>query len=493
MNINLSLSAAPGIVANYLVVAVYNSTAPATVVASQAFAAPHAAPRNLTFTGLNPTVYIVKTFESPDGSPSGVVRHQFIYNPTYGTAVIRIDEVLIAGDPGTPLMVPGTNTYVDAGLDGWEYTIERRGSGTMINQDIKPAFAEVAYIAGGGFELVVAGDQFGNGEIFILHFLPIISNVAPVISQTAGIIWSEYVDITGNTTLTAASMGKMHVIAGAGPVLDLLLPGGDEVVDGTLIGFMSEGGVHLACNLKPKGTDQLKWIGDTWTNADPFTICQAEEVWLAYHGGAWRVPMADGGWRTVGQKVFTYSKLDVNLIQADGNIYNRAYYPRLYRWINKFLAGGMMVNDATWLFRQDSTLNGNPYHFYPNVGKFSTGNLVNTFRMCLLYRKLDDNNNLMAGGYLRGVDGAAEFAGTQNIDGVGNFAADMYGKIIGIQFVNAVPNKVLVLDNFGNGGLADYGGGVTLNVPFAGKNPLTGVLNGETKPFTTNAYLYLRF
>jgi hypothetical protein len=49
MDINLSISAAPGITTDYLVAAIYEATAPATLVQSQGFAAPHTTPQNISF------------------------------------------------------------------------------------------------------------------------------------------------------------------------------------------------------------------------------------------------------------------------------------------------------------------------------------------------------------------------------------------------------------------------------------------------------------
>lgn len=486
MNINLSISAAPGIASDYLVVAVYNSTAPTTVAAYRSFAAPHAGPVNITFTGLNPGVYIVITYQSPDGLPGGTVRHQFIYDPTFGSAAVRVDEVLIVGV--TPGLTAGNTSYSDTGLAGWEYSIERRGLGTMIDVAKSTTFTEVRLKITGGFDLLATGDQFSNDEIFILHFLPIINNVEPSTSQTAGVLWSGAKNITTNTTLVAADMGKYCLIAGTSAVININLPAGDSVVDGTLIAFLSEGGSHLAANLIPAGTDQIKWLGDTWNNSDPLTICQGEEIWLAYHGTSWRVFMADGAWKEIGNIIHNYDKQQINLLQADGNPYNRAYYPRLWRRVQKFLASTILVSDTDWLFRQDSVVNGNPYHFYPNVTKFSSGDGSSSFRMPLLFKKLDSNGNLISGGYLRTVDGATDLAGVQVIDGVGNFMLS-----ITLPTGDSFNGHPYPPTAFGKGLIANTPVNLPFDVFVTGKNPLTGVANNETRPFSANVYSYLKY
>lgn len=489
MNINLSLSPAPGITSNYLVVAIYNTTAPATVVASQSFAAPHAAPVNISFTNLNGGTYYVKTFESTDGTPTGVIRHQFLYDPTFGTANVRVDLVLTVG-VSTGLKA-GTNTYNDTSLAGWNYTLERRGVGSMVDLAKSAANADYQTINTGGFQLLQTGDVFGQGEVFIVHFLPQVTSVAPQQSQTAGAIWAGVKEITSDITLTSSDMGKYCNIKGSTPIVNITLPASNAVVDGTLIAFLSEGGSHIAANIIPAGTDQIKYIGDTWNNADPFTICQGEEVWLAYHNNAWRVMMADGAWRNIGSIVTTYSKNMLNVLPGDGNTYNRAYYPRLWRWINK-LETGLLVDDSTWNFRQDNTSQGNPYHFYPNVAKFSRGDASATFRMPLLIKTFDDNNNLKSGGYFRSV-GGTDIAGTMVADKVGNFSAYLSGLVIGAHWSDNPAERLIAL------GVVSWPQTYMNSIP-SSPTPITGLsplgtnpANNETAPFSTNVYCFVRY
>lgn len=481
MNINLSISPAPGITTNKLVVAIYESTAPATVVASQVLNAPHLNPANVSFTAIRQAVYVVKVYESPDGTPSGVVRHNFIYNPSYGGASVRVDDVLVVDQ--TSGLVADTTVYSNVNYAGWEYTIERRGVGSLIDFAKSSTNADYLVNTLGGFSLVKEGDVFGAGEIFIVHFLPKLITAEAQINQTAGILWSGQKDITTDVSLQASDMGKYCLLQGNNPVLNVILPSGASVVDGTMIAFLSEGGNHKVVNLFPNGSDQIKWLGDTWSSSDPFSIHQSEQVWFLYHGNAWRVVQADGGWKQVGELVYSYRKDQINTVQADGGEYARAYYPRLWRYINRFLDTPLLASGSVWATLDQAN------KFYPNVGKFSNGNGSTTFQTPLLMKTLDANGNIKSGGYLRAVSGInAEKAGVQQKDAVGNF--QFQGHLVTGDSFTGHPYPPTAL---GKGLEINASAQLPIDFYVTGADPITKAANGETRPFSTNAYLLIKF
>ena len=486
MNINLSISAAPGITTNSLVIALYESTAPATVAATKVLSAPHINPVNVSFTNLRMAIYIVKIFESPDGTPSGVLRHNFEYNPSFGGANVRADEVLIVDQ--TTGLVSGTTSYDNSSYANWQYTLERRGVGSLIDYAKSTLNADYTVKDTGGFNLVQDNDVFGAGEIFVVHFLPQLIETESQISQTAGILWGGEKDITVDTTLGASDMGKYCLIQGTSPIINITLPSGNAVVDGTMIAFLSEGGQHKVANVLPNGSDQIKWLGDTWTNSDPFSIHQSEEVWFLYYGNSWRVAQADGGWKQVGELVYTYKKDQINAIQADGGTYNRAYYPRLWRYVKKFLESTLLVDASVWAFTQQSPINSNPYKFYPNVTKYSSGDGYNTFQTPLLMKSFDNNGNIKSGGYLRAVSGAnADKVGTQKKDAVGNFYFES-----SLKTGDSFNNHPYPPTAAGKGLLANTPVDIPLQFYVAGADPNDKTPNGETRPFSANAYLLIK-
>lgn len=486
MDINLSLSPATGIT-NHLVVAVYNATAPASVVDSQDFPAPHVSPQDVTFTNLDPGVYIVITWESTDGTPTGIVRHQFIYDPTYANAITRVDQVLVCGS--TTGFDANATGFGDATWIGWQVSVERRSAGsTMVDQALSTVDAEIIFRAGGGFDLVDPTNAFEDGEIVVVHFQPQITTGNPPANPTAGTIFKGEVDITVDTTLDSAGMAFYYIIAGTNPVVNITLPPISTIPDGKLIAFLSEGGNHLAANLIPAGGDQIKWLNDFFTNSDPLSICQSEEIWFASYNGAWRVHMADGGWRNVGEFVETLGMNNQNMLQVDGTLQLRANYPRIWRWANKKLDGTMIITDTQWNL-QNTTGGSALFKMYPNCGRFSSGTLGTNFRLPLYVQKKDTlvPSNVMAGGFRRAVPGANGAAGVLSRDKVGNFGATIQGRIIA---KSGTSNQVTVL----SAGPSDADKGPNnVTLPFSGTDLNTSAINGETTPFYTTNYLFIRY
>lgn len=487
MDINLSLSPATGITSNYLVVAVYNATAPAAVVAFQAFPAPHVSPQDVTFTNLDEGVYIVITYESPDGLADGIVRHQFIYDPTWANAVTRVDQVIICGS--TTGFDDGATGFSDPTWVGWTISLERRAKGsTMVDQAISTVDAEIIFRPAGGFDLVDPTDAFVAGEIVIAHFQPQITTGNPPVNPTAGVIWKQELDIAVDTTLDSTAMASYCIIAGTNPTVNITLPPISTVPDGKMIGFLSDGGNHIIANLLPAGGDQIKWLNDFYTNSDPLGICQGEIIWIASYNGAWRVHSAFGGFSHVGEFVETLGMNNLNMLQLDGSVVSRAQYPRLWRWVNKKLDGTMLITDTQWNL-QNTTGGSAQFKMYPNCGRFSMGDGSTTFRLPLFVQKKDTlvPQNVMAGGFRRAVPGANGAAGVLSRDKVGNFGATIQGRIIA---KSGTSNQVTVL----SAGPTDADKGPNnVTLPFSGTDINTGLVNGETTPFYTTNYLFIRF
>lgn len=489
MQINLTIS--PTTATGHLVPAIYEATAPATVVQSIDYPPPHTDPQDVTFNDVDPGVYIVIVWESTDGTPTGTIRHQFIYDPSYSNAITRDDEFIICGANNlAPNDFPdGATGFSDPSWVGWQVSLERRSAGgTMVDQALSTTDAEIVFRPAGGFDLVDPTNAFVAGEIVVAHFQPQITTGNPISTPTAGVIWSGELDITNDVTLTAANMGQYCLLFGVNPVLNVTLPAANAVPDGKMIGFMSEGGNHLAANIIPAGGDSIKWLNDTFTNGDPLTICQSEELWLFVHNGVWKVGMADGAWRQVGEFVETIGANQQNVLQADGSLQLRAYYPRIWRWANKKLDATMIVTDATWNLR--NTTGGSALlNMYPNCGRFSSGTLAGNFRLPLFVQKSDSlvPANVMAGGFRRAVPNAVGAASVLSRDKVGNFGASIQGRIIAKSGTN---NQVTVL----SAGPSDVDKGPNnVTLPFKGSDVNTGLANNETTPFYTTTYLFIRF
>lgn len=105
--------------------------------------------------------------------------------------------VLIAGNAsgnptaGVPNPTPNTNTFTWSGLANASFSIERRGSGTMI-QGIDYGLSN----ANQTITLLKAGDVFGLGEVFIIRFISAVQSGTPsssYVSPIAGYVYYQWV------------------------------------------------------------------------------------------------------------------------------------------------------------------------------------------------------------------------------------------------------------------------------------------------------------
>jgi hypothetical protein len=386
MDINFSISPAPGIATDWLVAAIYEATAPATLIQSLGFAAPHTAPQNISFVGVNPVPHIVIVYQNAANVPAGTIRHQFIYDPNFINAQIRADLVLTADS--TPGFVSTGLSYTDATLKDWSFDIERRGFGTMelgVDYSWDNVLTKWTLLA----TVDTPQPAIQPGEKFIIHFLPKIT-IATNTGNTVAGLFSNSFDITADVTLTAANMGQCGMIAGAGDHLTITLPSLSAVPDNKIIGFISDGGSHINAQVKAAGTDSFKFLNGT---PSVINLCQAEHIWLFKKNNKWNVAWANGNFKTVGDIIEQFSKdpaVVLNTVFADGSVLSRVTYARLWKYV-QLLDPSELVNDTDW----NNVALG-------NKGRYSTGDGATTFRIPILY----------INGFLRAVDGATRKAGS---------------------------------------------------------------------------------
>lgn len=395
MDINLSISAASGIVSNYLVAAVYESTSPTVAAAYQAIAAPHTAPVNISFTGLNSVVHIFILWENTTNVPGGTVRSTFIYDPSYQnkSVTVRADLVLKPGATGVDPVV-GSTSFVRADLVDWAYTVERRGTGSMI------VGTDVA-INPTGFTLLGVGDQFNAEDIFILHFTPQVNSISPITPTSSGKLFSDALILTANTTLDSSAQGKVHIIQSLTNKITINLPALSAIIDNRIIALVSEGGSHINASIIANGADAFNFLNGT---PQSVIMGQSEQLWIFKANGVWNIGQAQGNYKSVGEIVSSYKKTAEGCIMADGSLLSRTTYPRLWAFVQS-LDAACICNDTDW---NNTVLN--------YKGRFSTGDGSTTFRL----------PQLTTNGFLRGVDGSARMAASYQAGSVGPHTHNFY-------------------------------------------------------------------
>lgn len=393
MNINLSISAAPGIT-NFLIAAVYEASNPGVAVSFQVLPKPLVADVNITFTDLNPVVHYVKLWENTSAAPGGTIRNQFIYDPEYTnqTIELRTDLYLTVG-AGTGNPVAGTSTFSRADLADWDYSIERRGFGSMqpgIDVDITAEGETFTLIKEDG----PVNDVFGEGEVFILHFEPRVNTNQPIEAVNSGRVFSATETLTENTVLLAAGVGKAYRIQSDNDTIEVTLPAINTMPENRHLCFISEGGNHINATIKTAGSDTIEWQNGT---SQKIILGQSERIWLYVLDGVWVVSVASGNFDKVGEIFMSFDNSVINAVFANGGLLDRDVYSRLWEFVQG-AGADIIVTDANW---NNLALN--------NKGKFSYGDGSTTFRVPLLYSP----------GFLRGVDGAARKAGSYEGEMVG--------------------------------------------------------------------------
>lgn len=400
MNINLSISSAPSIV-NKLAVCIFKASAENTLVDSHEFNPPHTSPRNITFTDVEAVSWIVNTYETT-GLPSfGTLRHSFIYDPSFTQAEIKATEFL--------QMTAGQTGYTDESWVGWDIeSIERVGQGTQFDgQEIS--------IRSNGFDLLNDGDQFTDGEKWVVRFYPKISQATPVITTSKIFNGSEI--IIDDTVIDESFNGKILLIQGSTSIVTLTLKPCAVIGAFQPIAIISNGGNHVTCRVIVEGnTDPfLFWGGEV----DEIIIGQSEQLQLTTDtANGFIVMQASPTILQAGQFVDVYDlDNEPNIRHCAGQLVNRNIYMRLWRAVQN-MDPSLLVSESVW----NDTSGGQN-----NKGKFSTGDGSTTFRLPQIY----------AAGYTVAVDGTTKQPGAFQAWEMGQYE-DVTGNAAGAAVISGL-------------------------------------------------------
>lgn len=388
-NPKFTITAAPGVL-GYLYLVLYEATAPNTPVANSGqLAPPHSTSRQIQFTNLNPVIHLFKLFETDGVSTSGTLLANGSIDPAYLGVEIRTPLYITAGTSED--FTPGLNYYLapDDYLEGWEYSLEIRGIGTL-----EPT-VEYTLDANNNPYITQPDYQIQEGEKWIFKFLPKAVVFNPTANAGGNLIGATTV-LDEDTTLTADEMGDLFIFQSATSTIKAILPSLALVTANKLIMFISEGGSHVNAIIEGfdtgSGLDVIDYMNQERTN---IILGQSEQVWLFKwvdptdsNNIRWKVLNPSDTIKMVGQKVFSDHYLDANLINcvyADGRELDRLVYARLWEYVQT-LPAEMRVTEATWNTATDGV--------YTHRGKYSQGDGSTTFRVPVLYNE----------GFLRGVN-----------------------------------------------------------------------------------------
>lgn len=463
MNINLSVSEAPGIVSDYLVSAVYEANPDGSVgplVNYQAFAAPHTSPRNISYTGLDINTYVHILWQNSAATPGGTIRHQFIYDPNFSNSTIEVrEDLILTVDAGADNPVSGGTTFTRADLENWEYSIERRPGGTLI-PDTEVVISNVSKT----WTLQSTVEPFFPGEVFVVHFTPQLVT-APVAVTNSGRVFTQTDIITADATLVTGDVGKMKLIQSATDSIVITLPDLSLIQKDRNIGFISDGGSHICAVIKCAGTDTFM------DGATQLILGQNERAWVyksldQSNIARWTIAVLNSNQRYVGEVFHSFKNTETNAVFANGALLDRVVYARLWAFVQT-LPVDMIVSDVDW---NDSTKN--------NYSRFSLGDGSTTFRIPRLY----------AYGFMRGVDGSARKSGSfQDHAMINHQHETASGTLPSTLFGRGIIGRLLGLYNGAGSNYTD----LTSAPRKSDGSDLTNV-DTETRPTNTGMYLMIR-
>jgi hypothetical protein len=362
---------------NFFVFALYDASAPTVLLESQQPAKPYGNPIQISFTYncLSGHIYIIKLWESPDNTPTGVVRNSFsqAVNSNQSSVSVKLDEYLEADV--TPGLVSGATSYVNTDWAGWDYSIERIGAGTMVPDstiDTNPNYTKTLT---GGFSLIQTDDVFQPDEKFVVRFIPQVLSV-PETGAPSSIFSSGRV-ITVDTTLTLSDIGTALMIQSATTKIAIALPSISSVADYSFLYIYSIGGSHYNAVINCPGTDKIKY-GMFDNGLSQLILGQGEILKLFKANGKWNVENDLPGVKAVGEVFYSYLGSEINALPLQGQPVLRAEYPRLWAWAQ---SSGSVVTDSAW---NSTFVTVNGINYYTLQGCFSAGDGSTNFRLPLI-------------------------------------------------------------------------------------------------------------
>jgi hypothetical protein len=439
MNLSLWQKTNPVPAGFTLVMAISKKSAPAIIVAYYELPGTYTGQTQLhTFTGLQNVLYYYQLFLSPDHGADGTVENYFDVQPNVNAYNVRDNAELTADI--SPFLASETNFYgVDSSLVGWNWYLERKGTGTLYyGTDWTKTKAGVNTtkddLDADGWKLLVAGDLIGNGEEFVIHFYPQLQATS---TPQASTMISQTTMLTSNTTLTNSAAGQAFILQGGGGYFQVNVPDITTVPDSVPIFFNSAGGNHINVGISAFAGQMFEWysnqtnLGST-TRSTILYLGQCENIWImrfTYPDGSkrWQVFGDTDGIRQVGEIIYDWSKIPLNTVLLAGQTLSRTNYARLWAWVQN-LEAACLISDGS--FNATTTLDGIQY--FTNRGKFTTGDGSTTFRIPLI-----TSGSGTGTGFLRFVDGSTRLPGSLQSDAfedhqhettIGTLSSSLFGK-----------------------------------------------------------------
>ncbi len=423
---NFSFSIGSVGISNYLLVIARKGTAPTVEAARQNFAGPQPTTRNITFTGLDATVYYFDFRSSSDGVSLGTLLSTYVVNVKEQIILAeRRNYITDGGRANDP--VSGAMTITDPYLDGKTISgVFREGFRFLLPPTEGPSFKEYDLVSGGGIT-VTKGSPFSNMEVITIEISYLADQSIPDTSGTAA-PFGTVITLTGNTTLGSTHFNKRLRCEGTGGVqMVISLPDLATVPEGTAFYAMQNGGNQIQTRFLPFSGQLFKYFNTTYWNPNytELSMSPGEYLWFEKRTigvtAYWEVVQAHEGFLKVGIITTTQFLNHPNILPEDNRLLDGDDYPRLYWFVKNILPSTHKIVD-------DLVVGGSYSRPVNKQGLFVIHSTLKKFRM--------PNTQGLS-------QKALALFGTYNTDGSrlydypGGYQADQVGELNGVMTVAA--------------------------------------------------------
>lgn len=276
--------------------------------------------------------------------------------------IVITNEMALAAQSSRRVSVPF--------LAGKTYKLIRRGAGPLTT-------AEWLNLPSGGFELAASVPLPEAGEVFFAEVYEVQAGQTQVSINNASLINGIF-NATDSISLSDIHFKKLIHIAGNDNKVTVTLP---DIADAAPLNLIVPIETNILNNFQSriasKNGQSIYFNNSSQTS---IYLGKSEYLWFLAGADGWYVLNASQSIFNVGQPLFDY-KQRLNTLVAQGQLVNRADYPRLWEFAQSI--GFSKVSDTLWLTETtiSDALAGTRISYFPYKGCFSDGDGSTTFRL----------------------------------------------------------------------------------------------------------------
>lgn len=350
-HIKQTISAAPGILTPIIVV-LYKTSAPTSEYARLTIPTPHTAPYIYEFSSVDPDIYNVKHYSTPDGTTLGTVLKDFFCDSVTNT-ILSERRFYVVGGPGAYDPVDSTDNITDPYFDGKTISgIFQEGF-----RYLKDA-VEWRQDPGGVLKLL-SGILNNSGMTWAVEISYQQTIATPGTNDTFSIIDV----VTGDVTLNSGNYNHTILVTSSPNKQTTTLPLIGTVPDGKGFVVVHDRGNAINVIVKAQSGEVIRFRGQ---DKNQVVLGIGEVIKIIKKGSKYYVLDLKGQWERVGEFIGWYSNLKDNFLPLSGGEVDPVTYVRLGEFVDS-LDPSLVVDYAAF----DSTIVVNGETVYHKRGFFA--------------------------------------------------------------------------------------------------------------------------